>query len=461
VTFAATAGSGATAVAYIVRGQITAITVDDGGSGYTGAPQVVISAPDDITFPTIQAAATALITAGAVSSITITNSGAGYINAGVDLQGGNNAAYVVIDELMPFGLQATTIETYNNQVWTANGTTMTFSAPGSVSNFSTAGGGGSTPATDSFLREKIVALFQANGFLYRLADSSINVISNVQTSSSGTTTFNNSNVDSQVGTAWRDSVVSFGRAIVFANPNGVYALYGGAAEKVSDALDGLFAKGSFNTGQNGVVPTAAVATIFGIRVYMLLFTTTDPYTKTLRNILAMWDGQKWFVGSQVATLTLISPEEIDSLLTGWGTDSTHLYMMFQTASSSLSKVFQTKLAAAAGVHFVKQVNRGYVTAENNASTAAVLNISVDTENGTGAATAVSISAFLNFVGSGPIQWTGLGGANLNFTVGGLQITGWSPSAYGKLTGWTCATTALDVTVISLEQIYRPDYGSYF
>lgn len=458
VVFTATGGTGAAAVANVILGQITAITLDSGGTGYTGAPNVVISAPDSDDFPTIQAVATALVSGGAVTGFTIVSNGAGYRTASIELQGGNKAANAIVT-LMPFGLQATAIETYGNVVWTSVGTKTTFSAPGSVSDFATRSGGGSVPALDSFLRERIVALQQANGFLYRLADSSINAISNVQTSTTGVTTFNNTNVDAQIGTAWRDSVVAFGRAIVFANPNGVYALYGGAAEKVSDALDGLFAKASFNTGGGGVTPTASVATIFGIRVYMLLFTTTDPYTNSSRNIVAMWDGQKWFCATQTVVLTLISPEEIDSLLTAWGSDGTHLFKMFQTASASLSKVFQTKLSATGGVHLYKQANRGYVVAENNASATSMLNLSIDTEAGIGVANAVSISEFLVFVGSGVIQFTGAGGAALNFTAGGLQISGFLTSVYGRMLGWTCVSSASDITIISLGIIDR-DYAEY-
>lgn len=458
VVFTATGGTGAAAVADVIFGQITAITVDSGGTGYTGAPNVVISAPDSNNFPTIQAQATALVAGGVVTGFTIVSSGAGYLTASIELQGGNHAANAQVT-LMPFGLQATAIETYSDIVWTSINTKMTFSAAGSVSEFSTFAGGGSSPATDSFLRDRIVALQQANGFLYRLADSSINAISNVQTSSNGITTFNNTNVDAQIGTAWRDSVVAFGRAIVFANPNGVYALYGGAAEKVSDNLDGLFAKATFNTGQIGVTPTGSVATIFGIRVYMLLFTTTDPYTNTSRNIVAMWDGQKWFCATQKAVLTLISPEEIDSLLLAWGSDGTHLFKLFQTPSEDLSKVFQTKLSAGGGVHIIKQANRGYAVAENNASAAAMLDLSIDTEAGIGIAKSVSISEFLTFVGSGPIRWIGAGGLELSFTAAGLQISGFLTSVYGRMMGWTCVSSAKDVTLISLGLIDR-DYGLY-
>lgn len=453
VAFVATAGSGATAVANVVRGQITAITVDSGGSGYTGAPEVVITSPDDTSFPTTQAVATALVSGGVVTGFTITNSGAGYINCGIDLVGGNNAANAEIT-LMPFGLQATSIETYQNSVWTSVGTKRTFSAPSSISDFSTAAGGGSAPATDSFLRKQVICLKQANGFLYSLADSSINVISNVQTSSTGTTTFNNSNVDAQIGTAWRDSVVSFGRAIVFANPNGVYALYGGAAEKVSDALDGLFANASFNTGQAGVTPTASVATIFGIRVYMLLFTTINPFTGLSQNMLACWDGQKWFTATQTKALTLVANEEINSVLATWGTDGTNLFKLFQAPSASLTKVFQTKLVATPGYNVTKQANRGYMMVENNAGDTNPIVAFFDTEATTAQVASKVISNSLSWTGAGgaSLTWTGAGGAALAFSVGGLQIVPFPSATYGQLMGWTVTTVGKDMTLLSLTML---------
>lgn len=460
VAIAGTGGTGATAIAQVIRGQITAITVDGGGTGYHGAPTVIITAPDDVTFPTIQAEATAQISGGVVTGITVTNSGAGYIHAGVNLFGGNNAANATIN-IMPFGLQATAIETYQDAVWTSVGTKMTFSASGSVSDFATSDGGGSTPATDSFLRKQIVALRQANGFLYRLADSSINVITNVQTSASATTTFNNSNVDAQVGTAWRDSVQSFGRAIVFANPNGVYAIYGGAAEKVSDALDGLFASATFNVGGSGVIPTASVATIFGIRVYMLLFTTTDRFSGDKRNILAMWDGQKWFIGTQLAVLTNISAQEINSILTAWGTDGTHLYPLFQTPSMSLSKAFQTKLVPGSGDHIYKQVNRAYVVAENNTDTAAVLTISLDTEAGVGTQYIIPISQLAIWIdaSSQPVTWINNSSQIVTWGAAGLQVSGFQTSAYGRMLGFTVTASAADLTMIRLSSLVR-DFALY-
>lgn len=460
VAFVATSGTGAAAICQMRRGQITSITVDNGGTGYTGAPQVQIAPPDDLEFPTIQAEATAFVSGGVVTSITVTNPGAGYINAGVELLGGNNAANASVT-LMPFGIQATTIETYQNHVWTAVGTKMSYTGPNNVSNFSTVDGGGSAPASESFLRRQITVLKQANGFLYRFADSSINVISNVQTSDTGVTTFNNSNVDPQVGTAWRDSIAAFGRALVFANSSGVYALFGGSAEKVSQPLDGLFAKASFTTKVAGLTPTAATATIYGIRVYAFLFTTTDPYTKTLRNIVCLWDGQKWFASTQVKTPTILSSQEIDSELTAWGTDGTHVYPLYQTATGSLSKVFQTKLSPGRGFFLTKQVNRGYIMVEENAGQPSTVTVTVDTEGPSGQPTTINVNSTLTFIGAGgvPIQFIGSGGANLNFTVTNLFIWGYGESTYGKLIGTTLTTSAVDLTMISLTLLLR-DYAPY-
>lgn len=59
---------------YLDRGQIVAVNVTNGGSGYVSAPSVTISAPAAGT----QATATATITGGVVTAVNITNPGAGY-----------------------------------------------------------------------------------------------------------------------------------------------------------------------------------------------------------------------------------------------------------------------------------------------------------------------------------------------------------------------------------------------
>lgn len=452
VAFAASSGGGASAIADMRAGMITAITVNSGGSGYVGSPSVIISAPDLANFPTIQAEAYATVAAGVVSAITVTNRGLGYSKASVDLEGGNDAANAIVS-LMPHQIAGNTIETYQGYVWLSDFTKTSHTAPDSVSDFAASSGGGSFPATDSFLRRKISRLFQANGFLYLIADSSINVISNTQTSGvPPTTTFNNANVDPQVGTPWRDSVAAFGRAIVFANSTGVYALYGGAAEKVSDPLDGLFSSASFNTNQQGLEPTACVVTLFGIRCYCLLFTTTDPYVGTLRDIIAIWNGQKWFIATQLDTPDFLGSQEIDSVLSAWGCNNTSLYQLFTTPSSELTKVWQTKLMSPQGYWVTYQVNQIHYVAQSNVSDPVTIDIAIDTERGTATPQTCSVSGTLQFVGTGPIQFTGLLGADIVWTAKALVVGGYGTENainYGAFIGATVTTDASDLTFISL------------
>jgi hypothetical protein len=478
ITFSAGPGSTATGVLQMVNGVIIGVTVTYPGSGYTSPPTITITDPAGtpgtggainavihagqvvgatITVagtnysasPTVTitgdgtgAAAHCTLTAGAVTAVVMESPGLGYTWAKMEVSGGNRAAAAEVT-IMPFGVSGTTIETYQSRVWIANGINSVFTGPASLSDFATSDGGGAFQATDSHLRVSLVRYAATSSFLYGFGDSSINVIANVQSSGSPlTTTFSNDNVDNQVGAAWRDTVVSFGRAIVFANTSGVYALYGGAAEKVSDALDGLFQNADFNT----LTPTAAVATIYSIRVYMLLFRTTDPFGVT-RNILAMWNGQKWWVGSQVATLTQVALQEVNSSLTAWGCDGTHIYPLFQTPTTSLTKKWQSKLVDEPGLFYSKQANRAYLHAKNNDSGGtASLSIAVDyvVDDGTyhdGNATATTIAA------------------------SGRKIARWNPGTTGPtssgtigvLLGMTGTTTSKDVTMITAQSIYIKDY----
>lgn len=68
------AGTGATASVTISGGAVTAITVTNGGTGYTTSPTVIISGGGGGSGAT----ATAHVTAGAVSSITVNTGGSGY-----------------------------------------------------------------------------------------------------------------------------------------------------------------------------------------------------------------------------------------------------------------------------------------------------------------------------------------------------------------------------------------------
>lgn len=452
------AGTGFVGNVQINGGQISAVPVRVQGTGYTTPPTVTIDAPTSDSLPLINAQAHAVISsAGAVTQIIIDNPGMGYTNSlpiNVKLAGGNNAASGTV-ALMPFGIYGNALETYQNSIFIANGNKVLFTAPGTSTEFASSLGGGSFIASDNFLRNVVVAIKQATGFLYLLADSSINNISNLQTNvvnNIASTTFNNSNVDPQIGCSWRDTAVTFGRALMFANPTGVYAMYGGAAQKVSQQLDGLFANADFS-----LTPTASIALLYGVPVYLFSFRTLDPFQGQVRTIMAGWDGQKWFVASQVKVPTFLSSQEINSELTPWGTDGTNLFPLFQTPSDLLTKTFQTKLRTAPSHIVEKQVNAVYVTAQGNGGDDNHLNIGLDTEHLQGPYFDVDFNLGITFVGTGPITFVGTG--PINFIGSGLVATWYAPmlthqSTYGRYLGFTVTTISEDITLQLLSVLYN-------
>jgi len=78
---------------YIIGSTVTGITIDAGGSGYTDAPTITLSAPNEPTG--VQATATATIggtNGDEVTSITVTNAGSGYATVPtVTITGGNGS----------------------------------------------------------------------------------------------------------------------------------------------------------------------------------------------------------------------------------------------------------------------------------------------------------------------------------------------------------------------------------
>ena len=362
---------------------------------------------------------------------------------------------------MPNGVRGTYVESYLSRVIIDNGNTKLISAPGNGATFSGTVGGLTITATDSFLRVGFTAAKQANGFLYNFGDSSIQVISNIVSQGSPiVTTLNNQNVDPQVGTPWPESVQVFGNAIIFANTSGVYELRGGSAIKISDELDGIFGSAVFSQTLLSR-PKAAVATIFGIRCYMLLISLLDPFTLQQRFAMCMWSGKKWFIGSQTISLTTIATQEINSILTAWGTNGTIAAPMFTTASGSLPKIIQSKLWQGSGRFItLKQVLRAYTLIQNNTAVAFTGTLTVDTvgDQGNGATvlnlTSVSTLIFVNDLGQ-----------VINFVNGSSQLLIFinnppgifgedAQGCYGGLIGITVNASAPDFTAVALLLEYQ-------
>ncbi len=358
-------GTGAVLTAVLAAGQIGSVTVNTPGSGYVTAP--ILTVVGDGVGAVLQAN----ISASAVSSIDVVNAGIGYTHAGIQFNGGNNGAAAVAS-LMPFGVSGTSVETYVSRVWVVNGRTGQESAPGDPTDFSAADGSDPFESNDSFLKVAYQKLIQSNGFLYILGDSSMNYISGVSTSGNpAITTFNNLNVDPQIGTPWPDTVQAFGRDIVFANSIGVYVSYGGSVTKVSDALDGIYATVPESSWTPSFKPSAAVMTIFGIQVYILLMQVIDQVTEAQVTKCLMWDGKKWWTSPQTGlTIGFAATQEINSVLTAYcSPEGVTIKPMFTTPTKAdtMTKYLYSKLWDNGGVFTTKVVRQVYAIMQANAN----------------------------------------------------------------------------------------------
>jgi len=377
-----TPAGGLNATATLEYGVLNSPTITNGGGPYLFAPEVhFLSATGTGAQATAIIDGTGTITGldfghGAGAGFT----GAGYVNPTyVYFSGGGVPSATV--QLMPFGVNGHSIESYQGRAWVTtrrNGTKVFGTAPASAVNFLPGDGGFVFPATESTLKYQWSALRQSNGFLYLVGDSSTNYISGVTTSGTpiATTTFSNLNVDPQIGSPWEESVEVYSRAVVIANPFGIHAIYGGAVQKISTPLDGVFNTGSIDPNN---LPHAAVAEIFGVHVFMLLMPIVDPFTGAPRNALLVWDGRRWWTASQSTPLTKIRTNEWGSTITAWGCDGTTLFPMFQTASVNILKTLRSKFWTRPGIYAEKKGMQLYALWQSNTNTH--LDWNIDNEHG--------------------------------------------------------------------------------
>lgn len=427
----------------LTAGAVSTVTVTQGGTNFTGTPILTF-----IGGGGTGATAVANMSAGAINSVTVTNGGTGYTSTpAIIVSSGQNHAAAALASMMPSGISGTTIETFSGRVIVGaptqtgavpSGGIFNLSAPQSLVNFSTSSGGLTFTSNDRFLRSRYVVMRQSNGYLYPFGDSSVSVMSNIQTAGNPlTTTFNYQNVDPQVGIAWRDSCQDFGRTSLFANALGVFGLYGGAVTKVSSKIDHLFASAVFPAA-GGVTPSAAVANIRAIKVYMILLTITDPFTGTPRKVMAAWDQTNWFIASQGVDLAYIGTQEVNSNLQAWGTDGAKLYPLLNRPSATLRKVISSKLYGAQDLMITKQALMYYVQAIDRSGSGIQMSVSVDTENG-------SFPASNNPVLPGappPDGWS-------------RQVYGaTAPDAVGQELGFTITSTSPDFELLHAALGYK-------
>jgi hypothetical protein len=374
-------GSGATATAVIAGGAVVAIDLTNGGSGYETNVEVIIqpagfgtNSQDTGT----GAGAVAVFAPTSIGSVQMSDYGLHYTTAPAVIiaPGANNAAYATVT-MMPFGVSGSAMETFQSRVWIANPAASPFSnlptggnfqvsTASSITDFATSDGGVQFTNTDRFLQVSYIGIRQSNGYLYFYGDSSVSVVSNVLTSGNpATTTFNYQNVDPQKGLMWRDTLADFGRSTIFANPTGVFGLYGGTVSRVSEKLDQLFQTALTSPAAGGVTPSSAVATIFNISHFLMLLTAIDPDTALPRTVMVTWNEREWVISSQTPNLTFIGSQNLEgNTYAAWGTDGSGLFPLFTTPSATLAKRIDTKLYGVKDPFMIKDLNGVYLVAQD-------------------------------------------------------------------------------------------------
>jgi hypothetical protein len=453
-----------TGYAYVASASVVAT-----GTGYSPNPSVTVSGGSS---PTAQAVIRANIANGTISSAVV-NSGGFYASVTptptVTITD-NPSNATATATLMPFGIQGTSVETFQQYVWIIKQAVVFNSAAGSVSDFATSDGGGNKTSPSSVLRSGYTRLKAANGQLYLFADSSIDYISQVNTSGSTviSTTYQLLNADPESGTPYPQSVITYGRGLMFCNAFGIHVIYGSEAKKISDPMNGVYTTISNFGGQQ---LSTAQHTFLGRKINAALVPIMDPITQMQTNKLLCWDGKRWFASNQSKQLQYIKSQEFNSQITAYGTDGYIIAPLFTTPSQSFTKTVVSRLWDVGGYWQGVGASRLWGLLQTYDPTYSPVNVTIDNEQWN-PAIGLGSSSVVNVL-SAPVVWTNNVGVVANWTNNASAPAIWenipvSPGTFvsppeavgqaGVLLGITLSTTHKDMAVISLA--VQPEIDQY-
>jgi hypothetical protein len=414
-------------------GSVGTITITSGGSGYSAAPTVTISAPNQTGG--VQATATATITSGVVTAITITEPGTGYTSAPTITfsSGAASATATAINQ------PGTCIQSFSGRVWIADGRTIYYTAADSYNDFTSISAGNIT-LVDATLYGDITQIIAANNFLYIFGESSINVFSDVRVNTLGETLFTNTNISASIGTELFLGVFAYFRSILFINRYGVYALVGATTTKISDALDGIFPNIDFNSSVTG-----CQTLIYNILVSAWNVRYND--NGTYRRVQLVFFDRKWFISSQ-GNLTHINSSPVNGLINSYGVESGGAFFkLYEDQTANISTEVVTALWDLKDPIRDKQALKLGVEATFPVTVAGSLNISIDSESRASTSIALGNAVTWQNISFSNIAWTNNAGSTLQWISSGYQLTEgykllkWDAQMYGKYLGMTVTSTA--------------------
>jgi hypothetical protein len=357
------------------------------------------------------------------------------------------------------------IAVYGNRVWVAQNRTLTWSAPGSFTDYTVTNGGGSTTLVDPVLRSNISALFAANGYLYVFGTSSVNSISDLYVPSGAsppTPNFTNLNITPISGTDQPSSIQSYGRLVLFANRWGVWSIYGTTVQSISSqdpnnayfsAIDGTWQFADFTQAISG----GQVVSNNLLCAAVLMNRRADPIFGS-NTVLMMYQGDaaggKWW-NANYGAVTRISTAFVNNAPALFGYIGNQLYQLFANAASSPAALIMTPLWDFGDPITQKQAIKGGVGisvagANTNAITLYLDTVRTSTPFGV---SAVGQIIWVNNLGA-TVQWVNSVPANVNW-VPGLNQTYWgqAPQGFAKYIGMRLTTvqgTTFEVNSFMLD-----------
>jgi hypothetical protein len=328
-----------TATCTVGNGRVLSITVTSGGGGYTSAPSVTLTGGSGSG-----ATAAAVIGGSGIATVALTNPGSGYLASDVltvTFSGGGGTGAAASVHVWPFVTGGTTLAVFQGRVFLGGNRLLQYTGTGGFDDFSAGDAAGALTIGDADLTHAITALRNYNNYLFIMGDQSVKQIGNISLNSSGNVTlFTILTLSSDQGTIYKRSCGSFNRVFMFANTNGVYAVFGSSVQKISDDMDGIFKLVDF-TQQ----PQFAIADFNNIHNAVWLVRYVDPLSSE-RSILLTFTGKKWFVCSQGSSLTAITTAS--TLASGmnltYATSGPDITQILSSQSVSVNFKIQTSLS---------------------------------------------------------------------------------------------------------------------
>ena len=180
----------------------------------------------------------------------------------------------------------------------------------------------------------------------------------------------------------------------------------------------------------------------------------------------MWNGKIWWASSQDISLIYINFQELDSVLTTWGTDGNSFFPLFQQPSTGFVKIAQTKLwDKPGGYQFTKFVTRLWAIFKLYDPRSPTVTVSIDNET-------ASDSNLISIVPpGGGTTWVTAAGADSTWLTAGNILSVWLASGVnysvvsaqavaqsGVLTGFTMTTSSADMALVSA--MIHDEVGGY-